>query len=73
MNSTSIYLDLNIYENNLSNISNSSFTNNSFNISNNNTLNSTKDSGCELLGEFGYFVQGILGILSFAVLVCRLT
>jgi hypothetical protein len=37
----------------------------------NHTSNSTVDGGCELLGNFGYIIQGILGILSFAVLVCK--
>ena len=37
-----------------------------------NTTNSTSDSiDCELLGEFGFIIQGILGVLSFSVLVLK--
>lgn len=28
-----------------------------------------KKSGCMILGTFGYIVQGVLGILSFLVLI----
>eukprot|EP00340_Litonotus_pictus_P004998 CAMPEP_0170517020 /NCGR_PEP_ID=MMETSP0209-20121228/3119_1 /TAXON_ID=665100 ORGANISM="Litonotus pictus, Strain P1" /NCGR_SAMPLE_ID=MMETSP0209 /ASSEMBLY_ACC=CAM_ASM_000301 /LENGTH=295 /DNA_ID=CAMNT_0010802153 /DNA_START=407 /DNA_END=1294 /DNA_ORIENTATION=- len=31
----------------------------------------TDDGGCELLGNFGYIIQGILGVMSFAVLVYK--
>lgn len=54
------------------------FSNNSLNNSNlnnltiiNNTNITTVGSGCQLLGDFGYIVQGILGIMCFFVLVCK--
>ena len=51
---------------------NSTNNTNIINNLNNSSLNSTlAEGGCELLGDFGYTVQGILGILSFAVLVCK--
>lgn len=37
----------------------------------NNTNNTANESGCQLLGDFGYFVQGILGVMCFSVLVCN--
>ena len=29
------------------------------------------NEGCELLGNFGYTIQGVLGLMCFAVLVCK--
>jgi hypothetical protein len=45
------------------------------NLNFNNTLTNTTEikGGCELLGNFGYAVQGILGIMCFSVLVCKST
>lgn len=39
-----------------------------------NSTNSTSGDtvACQLLGDFGYVIQGILGLLCFAVLVCKL-
>lgn len=55
----------------------SNFTNDG-NITSNWTINNTFTNstevvkgGCELLGNFGYAVQGILGIMCFTVLVCK--
>lgn len=36
----------------------------------NNTDIAISTEGCELLGNFGYTIQGILGLMCFAVLVC---
>ncbi len=46
------------------------FTNSTFNSTLNNTNSTSENTGCELLGEFGYIIQGILGIMCFAVLIC---
>lgn len=54
----------------------SNFTNDG-NVTSNWTINNTLTNvtevkgGCELLGNFGYAVQGILGIMCFTVLVCK--
>lgn len=60
---------------NISSIDDSYPQSNSSNMSssyiNNTNATSTEDGGCELLGDFGYIIQGILGLMCFAVLVCK--
>jgi len=46
------------------------FKNTTFNNTLNNTNSTSDNTGCELLGEFGYIIQGILGLMCFAVLIC---
>lgn len=63
---SSIYVDTDT-NSSISNIANSTI--NSTNSTN--TTDIEDNSGCELLGNFGYIVQGILGIMCFSVLVCK--
>lgn len=45
------------------------YSDNTMNETINNSTNTTSgNTGCELLGNFGFIIQGILGVLSFAVL-----
>lgn len=37
----------------------------------NTTNTTTTNTDCELLGEFGYIIQGILGFMCISVLVCK--
>lgn len=52
---------------------NSSLMSGNITMGDSNSTNSTGDAvACQLLGDFGYIIQGILGFLCFAVLVCKI-
>lgn len=38
---------------------------------NTSTSSNTTNTDCELLGEFGYIIQGLLGFMCISVLVCK--